>query len=112
MRAAVIVLGQSPLVLHVVELFLVLTADVAEGHLGFLPPLLHQLHQLLPALLRESRHLDTDHVPIVLGVQAQVRRSDGLLHGPDLGAVEGPDHQEIRVRGGDVGDVLGGVGVP
>jgi len=25
---------------------------------------------------------------------------------------EGPDHQEIRVRGGDVGDVLGGVGVP
>src|SRR5262245_28229043 len=94
-----LVLGQRLVVLGGLQLVVRLLPDVADGDLPFLAGLLRDLHELLPALLRERRDVEPDRVALPLRGELQVRRRDGLLDGLERVLVPGPDLDGLGVRG-------------
>src|SRR5450631_3085313 len=82
LSAGTLVLTDIAVLDHMVDLFLGLAPNVADGHLGVLGLGSRKLDVLLAALLGQLRKVDPDDGAIAIGVNAQVGVTQGLL---DLG---------------------------
>ena len=73
-------------------------ADVAHGHATVLDAAVHELDQVLAALLRQGRDCQTDDRAVVRRRQAQVRLQERLLDRGHGVAVPGLNRQQPRFR--------------
>ena len=93
--------GQPPIPLSI-------PADVADGHLAPLAVLLHLLGELLTALLGELGEDQADDLAVVLRIDAEVGRLDGLLDLLEQAAVPRLDDERAGVGGRDGADLVDG----
>ena len=103
-----IVLGDLGLFLLGLELLHGVAADVAHGDLGFLGVLLDLLGELLAALLGQLREDQADGAAVVLRIDAEIGRENGLLNGLEGGGVPRLDEQAAGIGRADGGDLVDG----
>src|SRR5713101_5794022 len=85
-----------------------LGAGTPHAHAPFLGELVHDLHQLLAALLRERRQGNADEVAVVGGREPEIGGQDRFLHGLEEALIPGLDGQELGLRGGDARHLVEG----
>src|SRR3989475_1250510 len=87
-------------------------AGAAHADAPFLGELVHDLHQLLAALLREWRQRNADDVAVVRRGEPEIGGQDRLLHSLDEALVPRLDGQELRLRRGHARHLVEGHLVP
>src|SRR5438128_513097 len=100
-----VVLGD---VLGLLDLIDRLRAGATHADSAFLGELVHDLHQLLAALLRERRQGNPDDGAVARGRQPEIGGEDGLLDRLHEALVPGLDGQELGLRGGDTRHLVEG----
>ena len=102
------VLGDLVVLLELLDPVVGVAADVAHRDLGVLADVLDDLDQVLRRSSVRGGIGSRINPAVVLGVEPEVRRPDGLLDLGDEGAVPRLDGDHARVGGADVGDLLHG----
>src|SRR6266508_4232343 len=103
---ALLILGDRPGPEALLQLVGRLPAVVADLHARLLGPLAHLLDHVAAPLLAHGRHVEADHDAIDVWHQADVALGDGSLDRRQNGAVPGLDHDEVRVRNADPGQLV------
>ena len=96
---ALLVLARLAALAQVAQVVHAVAADVPDRHTALLGKLVHDLHELLAALLGQLRDREPDQVPVVGGREAEVGLQDRLLDRLDRGLVIGRDRQQPCLAG-------------
>ena len=83
-----------------------MTPDVAHGDPSFLRAVMDLFDQLLPALLRERREREPDHVAVVAGRDPDIALHDRALDRADRALVERLDLQQTRLGHRDARELV------
>src|SRR5665647_900276 len=104
--AGAFVLTDLALLDEVVDLFLGLAADVADGYLGVLGLGVRELDVLPATFLCQLREVDPDDGAVAVGVDAQIRVTQRLLDLCHRRFVEGCDQDRAGLRSLERGQLL------
>src|ERR1700730_2595173 len=94
-----LILRHLALLLHLVDSVDLVAPHVANRHPRFLGSVANELDVLLATLLGQRRDRDADHLAVAGRVQALIAGSERLLDRTDLALVIDLDHQQTRLRG-------------
>jgi len=75
-----------------------IAAEIAKCHLALFGVFGGQLAELLTTFLRERRHIDPDHLAVVVGCETQFTHGNGLFDRGQSADVEGLDLDGLGVR--------------
>src|ERR1051325_3427073 len=93
---ALVVLGHRAVLQELLDHLVGVATRAPQRHPGVFAHLLHQLHQLLPPLLRQGRHGQAHDLAVRAGVEAQLAAADRLLDLGDQRALPRLDGDEPR----------------
>src|SRR5579875_495446 len=106
--AIALVFGHFLGLLRLIEVLIAVAADVAASNLGVLGGFLDALHHLLTLFATHGRHLQADHLAVVVGRHAQIAGANGLLDLlEDAGIVRANDNL-LWIRRADLGQLFQG----
>src|SRR5262249_18362312 len=83
-------------------------ADIAASDLGVLGGLLYPLNHLLALLAAHGRHLEADHLAIVVRRHAEGAGTDGLLDVLEDALIIRPNAHLLRIRGANLSELFQG----
>ena len=95
-RALLVILRDVARLAQLLQLLVGLATHVPDGNLALLRLPMDDPCQVTPALLRELRNREPDHVAVARGVQPQVRLHDGALDCRNRALIPRRDHQQPR----------------